>query len=106
MNSNLPFGLPLHPGDRFILRESGRGETLGGGEILDIDPLVAAAKAQPDRSVARVIAERGRVDIDQLFRLTGEKRAADVGHWGMTPAADVRAPARTVSRPLGCLGSH
>jgi len=82
---HLPVGLPLLPGDRFILRESGRGETLGGGEIIDIDPLVAAAKAEPNRSVDRVIAERGRVDIDQLFRLTGEKRAADVGRWAVAP---------------------
>jgi selenocysteine-specific elongation factor len=82
---HLPVGLPLLPGDRFILRESGRGETLGGGEILDIDPVVAAAKAEPERSVNRVIAERGRVDIDHLFRLTGEKRAADVSRWAVAP---------------------
>ena len=81
----LPVGLPLLPGDRFILRESGRGETLGGGEILDIDPLVNANKARPDRSVDRVIAERGRVDVDLLFRLTGERRAADVGYWVVDP---------------------
>ena len=82
---HLPVGLPLLPGDRFILRESGRGETLGGGEILDIDPLVAAANAVPDRSVDRVIRERGRVDIDHLFRLTGERREADVGRWAVDP---------------------
>ncbi len=83
---HLPVGLPLLPGDRFILRESGRGETLGGGEILDVDPIVAAAKARPDRRVERVIAERGRVDVDDLFRLTGERRSADVGNWAVDPA--------------------
>ncbi len=83
---HLPVGLPLLPGDRFILRESGRGETLGGGEILDVDPIVAAAKAQPDRSLDRVIAERGRVDVDHLLRLTGEHRKADVGNWAVDPA--------------------
>jgi len=81
----LPVALPLLPGDRFILRESGRGETLGGGEILDIDPLVAASRAVPDRSVDRVIAERGRVDVDHLLRLTGERRAPDVGTWAVAP---------------------
>jgi selenocysteine-specific elongation factor len=30
--------IPLLPGDRVVLRESGRSETIGGGEILDIDP--------------------------------------------------------------------
>ncbi|MCY3851927.1 MAG: selenocysteine-specific translation elongation factor [Acidimicrobiaceae bacterium] len=83
---HLPVGLPLLPGDRFILRESGRGETLGGGEILDVDPIVAAAEARPDRSSDRVIAERGRVDVDHLLRLTGERRAADVGNWAVDPA--------------------
>ena len=74
------------PGDRFILRESGRGETVGGGEILDVDPILAASKARPDRSLDRVIAERGRVDVDHLFRLTGVRRNADVGHWAVGPA--------------------
>ena len=40
---HLPIGLPLVPGDRFILRESGQGVTLGGGEILDVDPVVPAS---------------------------------------------------------------
>ncbi len=82
---HLPVALPLLPGDRFILRESGRGETLGGGEILDVDPLVAASRAVPDRSVDRVIAERGRVDVDHLLRLTGERRDPDVGTWAVAP---------------------
>jgi selenocysteine-specific elongation factor len=59
--------------------------TLGGGEILDVDPLVAAAKAKPDRSVERVVRERGRVDVDHLRRLTGERRAPDVGRWVVDP---------------------
>ena len=82
---HLPQGLPLVPGDRFIIRESGQGVTLGGGEILDVDPLVAAAKARPDRNIDRVIAERGRVDIDHLLRLTGERRMPDVGNWAVAP---------------------
>ena len=32
----LPGPLPLLPGDRFVLREAGRSETIGGGEILDV----------------------------------------------------------------------
>ena len=82
---HLPVGLPLLPGDRYILRESGRNETLGGGEILDVDPILNANKAQPNRSIERVITERGRVDIDQLFLLTGKRRAADVGNWAVDP---------------------
>ncbi len=84
---HLPVPLPLLPGDRFILRESGRSETIGGGEVLDVDPIVAAAKARPDRSVERVIAERGWVEADELALLTGERRERDVGRWVVDPAA-------------------
>ena len=83
---HLPRPLPLMLGDRFILRESGRVETVGGGEVLDIDPVLPASKARPDRSVDRVIAERGRVFADTLEMLTGERRQADVGGWVVAPA--------------------
>jgi len=82
---HLPADLPLLPGDRFILREAGRGETLGGGQILDVDPRLPAAKARPDRSVARVVAERGRVDVAQLLLLTGESVEPDIGRWAVDP---------------------
>ncbi len=84
---HLPLPLPLVPGDRFILRESGRSETIGGGEVLDIDPVVPAARARPDRSVDRVIAERGWIDVDRLALLTGEQREPDVGRWAVAPEA-------------------
>ena len=83
----LPHALPLLPGDRFVLRESGRAETIGGGEILDVDPQTKASVANPDRSVDRVIAERGWIDTDELHLLTGEKREPDVGRWAVDPQA-------------------
>ncbi len=82
---HLPVALPLLPGDRFILRETGRGETLGGGQILDVDPVLTAAKSRPDRSVDRVIAERGRIDVSTLMLLTGELRPPDIGRWAVAP---------------------
>ena len=82
---HLPRPLPLLPGDRFILRESGRSETVGGGEVLDVDPVLPAARARPDRSVERVVAERGRIAVDRLERLTGVRRAPDVGEWAVDP---------------------
>ena len=94
---HLPCRLPLCPGDRFVLRESGRAETVGGGEILDVDPRLPAAVARPDRSVERVIAERGWVRPDDLWRLTGERRAPDLAGWVVDPAtlnatqAEIRA---------------
>ncbi|MDH3302960.1 MAG: selenocysteine-specific translation elongation factor [Acidimicrobiia bacterium] len=73
--------IPLTPGDRFILRESGRHETVGGGRILDVDPVLPATKARPDDSVERIVAERGWVDVDQLRRLTGTSHEPTIGRW-------------------------
>ena len=78
--------LPLVAGDRFVLREFGRTETVGGGTILDVDPQLPAAVAAPDLSVERVIAERGWIDTAQLERLTGEQRPAVLGRWVAPPA--------------------
>jgi selenocysteine-specific elongation factor len=103
---HLPVGLPLLPGDRFVLRESGRAETVGGGEVLDVDPVVPASRARPDRSVDRVIAERRWIEPDQLLLLTGEKRAPNVGKWIAGPEEFDRTRASLRARiaaagPLG-----
>ena len=84
---HLPTALPLLPGDRYVLRESGRAETVGGGEVLDVAPVLPASRARPTRSVERVIAERGWVEPDELERMTGERRPAVVGRWVADPAA-------------------
>ncbi len=82
---HLPLRLPLCMGDRFILRESGRSETVGGGEVLDVEPVLSAARARPDRSVERIIAERGRIGAERLERLTGTARPPDLGRWAVAP---------------------
>jgi selenocysteine-specific elongation factor len=87
IRGHLPVALPLMPGDRYVLRESGRSETVGGGEVLDVAPILPASKAQPSRSVERVIAERGWVDVSLLERLTGERRTPLLGSWVVSPAA-------------------
>jgi selenocysteine-specific elongation factor len=84
---HLPASLPLLPGDRYVLRESGRDETIGGGEVLDVDPIVPASRARPDRSVDRVIAERGWIDVDELEARTGERRSPSLGRWVAAPGA-------------------
>ena len=78
--------LPLTPGDRYVLRESGRDETVGGGEVLDVAPVLPASKAQPNRSVERIIAERGWVDVSDLEALTGERREPTLGRSVVSPA--------------------
>jgi selenocysteine-specific elongation factor len=87
---HLPAPLPLRPGDRYVLRESGRQETVGGGEVLDVAPVLPASRAHPDRSAARVVAERGWVRADDLTRLLGgpvpPEAGAVVGSWVAAPA--------------------
>jgi selenocysteine-specific elongation factor len=83
----LPTALPLLPGDRYVLRESGRAETVGGGEMLDVEPVLPATRAAPNRSVERVVAERGWVEADLLERLTGERRPPTLGRWVVFPNA-------------------
>ena len=78
---HLPESLPLLPGDRFIVRESGRNETVGGGEVLDIAPVLPASKARPDRDIHRIVRERGWVTVSELELLTGETREPTIGEW-------------------------
>ncbi len=103
---HLPEALPLLPGDRFILRESGRNETVGGGEVLDISPVLPASKACPDRDVDRVVRERGWVTVEDLELLTGEQRIPTIGHWAVMPEAveALRTDVRTRVLAAGPLG--
>lgn len=78
--------LPLLPGDRFVLRESGRDETVGGGEVLDVSPKLPASRATPDRNVDRVISEHGWLTVDDLAAMTGEHRAPTIGTWVVASA--------------------
>ncbi len=91
--------VPLLPGDRYILRELGRGELIGGGVVLDIEPVLPASRADPSLSVERVVKERGWVDVDHLERLTGQRLAPTAGHWVIDPC---RAVAMEERLRLGC----
>ena len=89
--------LPLVPGDRFVLRESGRNETVGGGEVLDVAPVHDGVEGRPDRPVdAR--PERGWVDVDELELLTGEAVDPTVGRWVTRPACSTRPIAAALAR--------
>ena len=78
--------IPILPGDRFVLREHGRDETVGGGQILDIDPQLPASKATPDRNIDRLVKERGWVEAERLSKLTGEPIEPTLGRWVVDPA--------------------
>ncbi len=102
----LPVAVPLLPGDRYILRESGRDETVGGGEVLDVSPVLPLRRAHPSRSVERVVAERGWVLADELERLTGERRKPQVGRWVVAPGAldEAESELRAAVEAAGPLG--
>ncbi len=103
---HLPRPLPLVPGDRFILRESGRYETVGGGHILDVDPVLPASRARPDLSVQRVVAERGWVKAATLTRLTGQTVGPTIGDWVVDPTAlaETTAEVTKAVEAAGALG--
>jgi len=76
-------------GDRFVLREAGRRETVAGGVVLDVDPprrpgadpttrLAARASATPEELPALVVAERGAGRDSDLRLLTGRSPAVNV----------------------------
>tara|TARA_B100001778_G_scaffold119084_2_gene97815 strand:+ start:669 stop:2393 length:1725 start_codon:yes stop_codon:yes gene_type:complete len=77
--------LPLMLGDRLILRESGRNETIGGVTILDPDPILRAVEANPDSSIDRVISEHKWITASHLEALTGVRREEDVPGWIVDP---------------------
>ncbi|MFM7820571.1 MAG: SelB C-terminal domain-containing protein, partial [Actinomycetota bacterium] len=77
--------IPILPGDRFIMRESGRQETIGGGEVLDIAPRLRLSKAKPDRSISRVVREHKWITVEELEALTGQVSEPMVGNWLTTP---------------------
>lgn len=104
---HLPLPLALVPGDRYVLRETGRSETVGGGEVLDVAPVLSASRARPDGSVERIVEERGFVEVNLLERLTGKRLEPNVGgRWVASERARDEASARlsaevAAAGPLG-----
>jgi selenocysteine-specific elongation factor len=84
--------VPLRPGDRFVLRDTGRGLTVAGGEVLDVAPVLRVGRARPDADPARIVRERGWVEAPEFARLAGRRHdgvdgVAAVGTWLTTPDA-------------------
>ena len=73
--------LPLVPGDRFLLRDTGIGATVGGGVILDVDPRTRVKDAAPDGSVEHILKDRGWITVKQARQLTGRDIEPTVGGW-------------------------
>ena len=64
--------LALAPHDRFIIRETGRDETVAGGIVIEIDPTTRMSKADPSSDVARLVERRGVVGTKEIFLRTGQ----------------------------------
>lgn len=82
--------------DRFVLRDVGRRETLGGGIVLDISPPRSAGKERPDELLARreasrrelldlTVYERGAVRVRDLEYLVGASHPDGPGGWIVAP---------------------
>jgi selenocysteine-specific elongation factor len=79
--------------DRFVLREAGRRETVGGGVVLDVAPprrpgpdphlrLAARRSATRGRLPGLIAAERGAITADEARLLTGSaEEPLRVGRW-------------------------
>ncbi len=91
-------GVPLVPGDRYVLREAGRFETVGGGEVLDVEPVLPAARARPSRSIDRLVRERGWVEASHLELISGERVEPTLGRWVIDPEALASARAALSQR--------
>jgi selenocysteine-specific elongation factor len=63
--------IAVAPEDKFILRETGRDETVAGGIVLDIDPVLRLTKADPQYDVQHLLDERGMMNTNDLFLRTG-----------------------------------
>ena len=63
--------IAVAPQDKFILRETGRDETIAGGVVLDIDPVLRLTKADPQYDIQHLLDERGMMNTNDLFLRTG-----------------------------------
>ena len=104
--------LVLDVGDRFVIREAGRRETVAGGLVLDVAPptkagsdpigrLTSRRSAARDELAGLLVAERGAVLGTEALILTGSRADGGVriGEWLV--AEGVRAVVDTaVSRAL------
>ena len=91
--------LPLRAEDSFVLRDAGRKELVGGGKILDLDPVLPASKAHPDLSVERVLLERGGwMTAAQLKLLTGKVLEPAAGDWVALPEVLEKTKADLMAR--------
>ncbi len=98
--------LPLAPGDRYVLRETGRGEIVGGGELVDVEPRQRRSPRRQSGSTRQLVGEGEWVRANELQRRLGVTVEPLIGDWVVTPgtlrsARDELAARLDRSRPVG-----
>jgi selenocysteine-specific elongation factor len=95
--------LVLAVGDRLVLREAGRRQTVGGGVVLDLAPgraisapdrLAARAAAAPEELPRLLVQERGAVPAGDVWRLVGADPDPDAVIRGWAVNREVRSTLR------------
>jgi selenocysteine-specific elongation factor len=86
----LPYRLPLGPGDRLVLRETGRAETVGGAEVVDV--AVPVRGRSGSRSGSPRGDTSGWVEAAESARRTGRRAVPTIGRW-VVSTADITAAA-------------
>jgi selenocysteine-specific elongation factor len=102
--------LVLDVGDRFVIREAGRRETVAGGVVLDVAPpekagadpigrLTLRRGAARDGLTDLLVAERGAVHAAEVSIITGSRAEAGVriGEWLSTEAVRAAVEAAVTS---------
>jgi selenocysteine-specific elongation factor len=103
----VPAPLVLAAGDRFVIRDAGRAETVAGGTVLDPHPprragadpqarLRAREEARPDELPALVVREHGAIEASELETIVGQHvnaipDAVAEGGWWISEEAFERA---------------
>jgi selenocysteine-specific elongation factor len=107
----LGHALPLAPGDRYVLRETGRGEIVGGGELVDVEPPRrrsgrAASTERREGQEPELVGEGEWARAEELERRLGVTVEPVVGDWVVSPATlqaarEHLAERLARSRPVG-----
>jgi len=94
--------LPLVAGDRYILRDTGRRELIGGGELVDLHP------ARRPRTAASIEDWTPVAELERRFGMTVEPTVADmvVSPAGITAACNALVEKLGASRPVGLDVAH
>jgi selenocysteine-specific elongation factor len=111
--------LVLDVGDRFVIREAGRIETVAGGVVLDVAPptkagtdaigrLTSRRSAPRDELPGLLVAERGAIPRAEAVILTGSRADGGVriGEWLMTDEVRAAVEAAVTSALAGHHSEH